>query len=496
MIVGRLPINLIKMDTEDFLNRVVGPTGKINSRTLNQKYWESRGLLHVWNTFLESTKSFESYTISDRVFFLQYGISKPRPCEVCGNPCMVTRDNRKHYSNWCSTACSKKSPSRASKISKTKRSSDSSLSNQKRQQTMLQKYGVEYNSQRPEIKPILTAPRGLTPDEWVVDDSQIKDLYINQGKTSSEIAELYGVTYYTILHWLRRHNIPIRHRINVSAAEKQIADWIEAKGYTILRNIKIDHLELDIYIPERNLGIEINGDHWHSDEHKDKFYHQEKFRICQSKNIRLLQFRAEDIDERLSLVQSMINHALGESTLSIGARQCSVEIVNQEIASSFFANNHISSFSSPKGINIGLLFNNRLVCCMSFVRPRYTKGVQWEIGRFASLQNHRVVGAASRLLAFFKKMHPNETIGTYSDNRYGSGKVYEHIGFKHAHDTEPGYVWVDGNGKILNRYQTQKSKLQYLLKDKFEETKSESENMRNSGWNRLYDAGHSWWICE
>ena len=42
----------------------------------------------------------------------------------------------------------------------------------------------------------------------------------------------------------------------------------------------ISGFELDLYLPELNLAIEVNGDYWHSTIKKDKKYHQLKSILC------------------------------------------------------------------------------------------------------------------------------------------------------------------------------------------------------------------------
>ena len=56
------------------------------------------------------------------------------------------------------------------------------------------------------------------------------------------------------------------------------------KNYPLLLNGK----ELDIYIPEKHIAIEFNGNYWHSSELKDIHYHQEKSLNCLKLGIRLI----------------------------------------------------------------------------------------------------------------------------------------------------------------------------------------------------------------
>lgn len=55
-----------------------------------------------------------------------------------------------------------------------------------------------------------------------------------------------------------------------SHAEQEFANRIEGLGFHIVRNTRqiIPPLELDIYIPDLHVGIEFNGEYWHSDEER------------------------------------------------------------------------------------------------------------------------------------------------------------------------------------------------------------------------------------
>lgn len=49
--------------------------------------------------------------------------------------------------------------------------------------------------------------------------------------------------------------------------------------------------EIDVYFPEHNIGVEMNGDYWHSEEAGyDRNRHSAKFEFCREIGIRLFQF--------------------------------------------------------------------------------------------------------------------------------------------------------------------------------------------------------------
>lgn len=99
-----------------------------------------------------------------------------------------------------------------------------------------------------------------------------------------------------------------------SVLEIHIADQIkEVYNGTILRNKRsiIYPKELDIYLPDLKLAVEINGIWYHCiNNGTPKEYHLEKSLACRNLGIRLIHiYEFEDIDEQLELLKSLI---LGE----------------------------------------------------------------------------------------------------------------------------------------------------------------------------------------
>lgn len=77
-----------------------------------------------------------------------------------------------------------------------------------------------------------------------------------------------------------------------SREEQAIFNWLISLNikniYQNLRNI-ISPYEIDIYLPDYRLAIEFNGAYWHSTEFiHDKYYHQNKVKLCNNNEIRLL----------------------------------------------------------------------------------------------------------------------------------------------------------------------------------------------------------------
>lgn len=76
----------------------------------------------------------------------------------------------------------------------------------------------------------------------------------------------------------------------VSLGEKELENFILSifKGDIIFENWEIlSNYELDIYIPSLRIAFEFNGIYWHSNKFKNEYYHLNKLKLCNSKNIAL-----------------------------------------------------------------------------------------------------------------------------------------------------------------------------------------------------------------
>ncbi len=105
--------------------------------------------------------------------------------------------------------------------------------------------------------------------------------------------------------------------------------------------ITLNGKEIDVLIPEINLGIEFNGIYWHSELNgKDRDYHLNKTILAKSKGIQLIHiFEDEWIDKR-PIVESMLRAKMSTLENRLYARKCVVSTVTSSEAISFLNNNH------------------------------------------------------------------------------------------------------------------------------------------------------------
>jgi cephalosporin hydroxylase len=93
-----------------------------------------------------------------------------------------------------------------------------------------------------------------------------------------------------------------------------------------------------------------------------------------------------------------------------------------------------------------------------------------------------------KLISKFRSVHTGSII-SYANREHSSGKLYSVIGFRCVSASNPNYQWMKGK-TVLKRYQTQKHKLQSLLGESFDPSKTETLNMFNNGYRRIWDCGN------
>lgn len=480
---------------DQFLQIITRSDGRINPQTIKESYFQKINKKYLWDYYINETKIFNEYEHRDRIFFWKNNINQIKKC-YCGNNCITINYKKdKSYSNYCSSICARKDKN-IKKISATKRCEITAAN--KRKRTMIEKYGVEYNSQRDDIKHIWKKNKvSDIISEKLNDENWLREHYVIKKLTSVQIGDMLGCFYGTVIFHLKKFGIDIQYYRNTSSHENELYSFIKSLGnFEIIQSDReIIGLELDLYLPQYKLAIELNGTYWHSYSFKetkeDKERHSRKSKLCKDKGIFLLHITDIEWKNNKELIQSMIINRLGLSK-RIYARKCKgVKLSNNEYVN-FCLENHISG-SARASHRYGLVYDGKIVSILSFNKNRFNKEADWEIIRLCSLKEHMVVGGFSKMLSMFiEEVNPN-SICSYSDIRYGTGKVYLNNGFNYIRTTDPGYSWTDT--KItLNRYLCQKSKLPKLLGDNFNINETEEQNMFRNGFRRMWDCGHDFFI--
>ena len=280
----------------------------------------------------------------------------------------------------------------------------------------------------------------------------------------------------------------------ISYSENDIAKFINNK-IEVKQHIRylIPPKELDIYIPEKNLAIEYDGLHWHSEQFKDDAinYHIDKTNECIKQGIRLIHIFEDEWIDKQEIVKSRLNSILGLTINKIRAHKCEIHDVDSKTAMQFLDDNHLQGRCKAK-YHYGLFYKNELVSLMTFGKIRQQKKYhedydnKWELLRFCNKLNTTVYGSASKLLNHFINEIKPKTIVSYADKRWSDGNLYIKLGFTHTHDSKPNYFYIIGQHRE-NRFKYRKGEL--VKKYKCPSEMSEHEFCKSKGWFRIYDCG-------
>ena len=291
---------------------------------------------------------------------------------------------------------------------------------------------------------------------------------------------------------LNGHGCPICGN-NMSLAEKEIEDYVKSFGIkteTKVRGILSNNKEIDILIPELNIGIEYDGLKWHSDEFKDKNYHLNKTEECKKLGIRLVHIFEDEWINKKEIIKSIIRNIIGKTENKIYARKCIIQNVNDNEKKEFLEKNHIQGNVNSQ-INLGLYHDGELVSLMCIGKPRINLGRktsledEYELLRFCNKLNTNIVGGASKLFKYFITNYNPTLTTSYCDYRWSIGNMYKALGFTLSHHSQPNYYYIIGNNR-KNRFKYRKSE---LIKEGFDPEKSEKEIMEERRIHRIYDCG-------
>lgn len=399
----------------------------------------------------------------------------------------------------------------------------------KRNQTNIERYGVEYPMQSAEVKHKASETNmsryGVTSSLQI---PHVRDVAIRTKKErsweflskESEYQSMFTKEEYLDnrdpdKRWLWRHTtcgnvFSSRYdngqhgrcpecypptRFGTSEMELEVAEFVR----TITDN-KVYHREpenrrllkdreIDILIPSLRIGIEFDGLYYHSETSgvKSPKYHLEKTEMCKALGYRLIHIFEDEWTMKRRIVESRLRSILSSHRRRVFARKCTISEIDNETKDSFLEKYHIQG-RDTSSIRLGLFYHGRMVACMTFVKPRFSKAYDYELSRYATISHFTIVGGAGKLLKHFERNHTPRSIVTYADRRWSVGNLYNRLGFVMTHKSTPAYFYVK-RGIRYSRMSFQKHRLKNILPI-FDEHLTEVQNMRNNGYDRIFDCGN------
>lgn len=289
----------------------------------------------------------------------------------------------------------------------------------------------------------------------------------------------------------------INAKVKKSKIEEEVCNILTDLGITVVTssNNIIPPKELDIYLPDYNLAIEINGLYWHSEYagKKHKTYHLNKTLECESKGIQLLHIFDDEWNNKKDIIIKKLLSKIKKDNNVIYARKCIIKEIDSKQKSYFLKQYHIQG-DDRANIKLGLFYDDILVSVMTFGGLRRSLGQMhidgtYELVRYAT--SSTVIGGASKLLSHFINNYSPNKIISYADRRFTTitkPSLYDRLGFTLVNMTKPNYWYTKDYSNKLHRYNFNKGRL--VKEFHADKNKSETRIMFELGYDRVWDCGN------
>ncbi|MDE2425616.1 MAG: hypothetical protein KGO96_06880 [Elusimicrobia bacterium] len=262
----------------------------------------------------------------------------------------------------------------------------------------------------------------------------------------------------------------------------------------------ISPLELDGFSPSKNKAFELNGLYYHGEclnKEEAKFMHYEKYKLCQDKNIQLIQIFEDDWVLNKEKTKGYLRAVFGDSSLlKINARDCKLEECKFREISGFINENHIQNVYRG-GVCLALKLNNLIVGAA--ILSKQTTGYHRqenviELARYCVRIGYRLRGGLGKIVKYFINTYRPKKIVSYSDNRWSSGGIYKATGFIKAAESAPSYWYFKygTQGPRIHHSNFNKESIKKIFSpENIKET--EWETMKFNNYDRVWDCGNTRW---
>ena len=304
--------------------------------------------------------------------------------------------------------------------------------------------------------------------------------------TSKEALKQLGWSIQTILNVVNRNNRrDLVHKNPFSSSQEiLIVNFLTDLKIPFKRNFReIPFVsEVDFYLPDHNLAIEINGLFFHSEIKKpDKKFHYNKFKNCKNFGVKLLTIWEHHFNVRPSAVYGLIKaHLLLNST--IYARKCVLERDKKQLIK-FIEKNHIQG-AKINDNHLGLSYNGEIVLAASW--GKHHRNSSTLVLSRVCFSDYSVTGGAEKLLK-----HIPRPLVTWSDNCYSPNPtLYSRLGFTKDNSLPIDYFYTKGDSTFFSKQSQGKKNTKCPL------SLTEAQWAKERGLYRVWDCGKIRWILE
>lgn len=316
--------------------------------------------------------------------------------------------------------------------------------------------------------------------------------------------------------------------LNTSASryEQMVANYLDEFGvdYVVNHRKLLNGLELDFYIPSKNLAIEVNPNCSHNSNlyatepdrvchgHvQDASYHYNKYKSASEKGITLVHLYGYDLDPVVfnTRTKTRIKQLVSGYSFRLFARNTVIKKATKRAdkkkARAFLNEYHVQG-ASRASVYYLVYSGSDLVAVASF--DMNNRNFESELKRLCVKPDVQIVGLTSKIIARFFKDYDIEELYSYSDNNIGSGLSYQKAGGVLVKETGPALLfssWTDptdvyswqiaspwgAREGLLSKYGQFNSQEDI---DRFIEIELPHRTDDKKGYDRIYTAGSKLWL--
>lgn len=369
---------------------------------------------------------------------------------------------------------------------------------EKYKNTMKLKHGVDHYSKTDKFKNQMTRDNLKYWYSYSQITSDIlfdKDKFTNfaKDKTQKQMANMLDVDPTTVRNYIRDYNI-IDYLKN-SYIENEMSNLLNSMDISYVSNVRsvISPFELDFYLPEYQMAIEMNGDYWHSDQKlNDKNYHYNKWKMCNELGIQLIHVAECDWNNQQEKFKELIKTQINIKSKGIGARKCTIKSIDSKSARPFLEKYHLQGFVGGTA-HFGAYYNDTLIGVMTFGWTRGSKtSRRFELKRWVT-DNKTHPGLFSKTFKFAQQELVFDEVVSFSMNDWFTGNVYNRCGFKFVKIIPPAYYYlVDGKRTHCSNFT--KLNIKRKFPNTYDANLTEHEMMNILGIHRTWDSGKIEWL--
>lgn len=307
-----------------------------------------------------------------------------------------------------------------------------------------------------------------------------------------------------------------------SQYELMVANYLDSLGvkYEVNNRSVLGGKEIDFYIPEKKVGIEINPSVSHNSNKyaknrgrlfgsKEELYHYDKYKAAAKAGIVLLQLFEYDLNPEQfdKKTKYLLKQKLCGYDGKVYARKTVVYEAKRDIRTKCvaFLNEYHLQGSATATKYFAMEYCGELVGVASFKQHKdYV-----ELKRLCFKHGVQVLGGLSKFIsAYFKSDTNCDIIKSFSDNNIGDGTGYLRAGAKLVGETKTSLCFVSSSngldmyswqiatpwsfkGGVLSKYTSQLSAQNEI--DEYIETKMPHRFDDGHGYDRVYRVGSKIW---